>query len=1279
MDSNTEKIAYGSNLTVFAFNGNGKIPVLYGGYTIATELSEDLVSENNYNLITEEEITSINIKITNADSTSERTYTFPLEEGQILNGNDYIDSEGLHIGDNLIAFTAEQEEAYQALQNIPLYEGISHIIVTDATPAVLKLSYNSVEEDNQIYVLNKNEQLLAIFNKDDDETLINPRIEKRQNSESVFTFTIDAKNPKWNEINNPENLYVVDGMMFSTNFDGSFKENISENDEKTIEVTAYERQQLLSRKFVRAWNSETNLEKIDTFMVVILSNGNLPLKNNGIEITTRYPKGSSGYVLEGLLYGTGWTVGTCDIYEYENGQVVKDENNNPVYSKFDLETDQVNIYDNILKVQELWGGILVFDSLNKIVHHRDETLYLPYNGYEVRYQKNMQSLEKEYNNKIITKLCPLGEGGLNIANVNDGSVWLENYSYTDTVLEGIENAPDITDQAQLKRWGERKLEMLCQPTIELDVNLALMYQLEGYELETVDLNHIVDVINYNDVDTDYIQLRVVEFSYSVWNKSDATVKLSNITLDSTDIFRKAVKATNIINTGTLEASKVINIYKGGQSVEQTMIVLDGKAEFSYSELTRTDTGIIARVTHTEDKYNTLSGTVGRHTEEIGSWDITSGSIASSISKTTSELNTVSGQLEVTSSKVNILERNVSELNSKIQDIADITTYGENDKGKVELNDINESEPIMIKVHPTTTTIDYLYPTNNLYPSDTLYLKDRRIRFERTYDEDGITKIEYIYYELPDGLLRYNDEIYDEFLLDYDNKICQVIKRCGYNADGTVYQLAEPQTMDYPYPTIYLGDGDYKISLLGYDNAYIYVRLMAKNIYTTQFATRAEVHTEIDQTAASITTMVSGTYERKDHAESSYSQLQQTTSNISATVANNNTKANIIAKINDNTSQAQINADAINLLANDVLNILSGNTIDLGAKTITITSNNFTVDSSGNIRSNSGVIGGFTLGTTRFTGNLNGIYDYNNYDLRNVMCIQMDWLANSSIFQNIYDVNNDGYINTADTLKIKRILLGLDQNTKNVTGNVYINSTNPKNCIQVTANGETAVSIGVGGINTILTTTQNFVCGTATDTGYSGITINGDRGHLYLIQNNQKTIELHPDGNVIGNILTANSQITNYGTLYNDGAIRSIATYDNNTVTNSPNMYVTSKGWFRRTTNTSSKRYKTDIKNIENMELTPEKLYDLPVRQFKYKSDYLKTKDDPRYNKDLIGFIAEEVAEYYPIAVDYEIDEEGNKYIENWNEKYMIPPMLNLIQKLNKRVKILEEKIKGGNK
>lgn len=155
-----------------------------------------------------------------------------------------------------------------------------------------------------------------------------------------------------------------------------------------------------------------------------------------------------------------------------------------------------------------------------------------------------------------------------------------------------------------------------------------------------------------------------------------------------------------------------------------------------------------------------------------------------------------------------------------------------------------------------------------------------------------------------------------------------------------------------------------------------------------------------------------------------------------------------------------------------------------------------------------------------------------------------------------------------------------------------------------------------------------------------------------------------------NILTAYDQITNYGALYNNGAIRSRSTYDDDTVTNSPNMYVTSNGWFRRSTNTSSQRYKKDIKELKDEELNSEKLYDLKVKQFKYKKEYQPNEKDTRYDKNLVGFIAEDVAEVYPIAADF--NEEGQ--VENWNERYLIPPILDLIQKQNERIKALEEKV-----
>lgn len=101
---------------------------------------------------------------------------------------------------------------------------------------------------------------------------------------------------------------------------------------------------------------------------------------------------------------------------------------------------------------------------------------------------------------------------------------------------------------------------------------------------------------------------------------------------------------------------------------------------------------------------------------------------------------------------------------------------------------------------------------------------------------------------------------------------------------------------------------------------------------------------------------------------------------------------------------------------------------------------------------------------------------------------------------------------------------------------------------------------------------------------------------------------------------------------------------------------------------SSRKFKHDIKPVENVELDPTKLYDIEVVQFKYNEDYLDTSDQ-RYNVDCIGFIAEQVNEVYPIAADCETGEP-----RNWEMRYMIPPMLALIQEQKKEIDELREKI-----
>ena len=258
-----------------------------------------------------------------------------------------------------------------------------------------------------------------------------------------------------------------------------------------------------------------------------------------------------------------------------------------------------------------------------------------------------------------------------------------------------------------------------------------------------------------------------------------------------------------------------------------------------------------------------------------------------IAKATEELTTKTAQLRL----------DVDTIEGQISDIADITTTAEG-IGTLVMNNINESEPIYIKIYPKLGDVTSLYPTDDLYPADDLYPTDKTLHFHCTsekYDK---------YYELPKDLLWLNNDVYDEFVLDYDNSACYVIRRVGVNADGTKYALTNSTQEDLTYPTIRLINGDYEVSLVGQPNAYLYVRLMVQNIYTTQFATKVEMNSKITQTKDEIDLEVS----RKVGNDEVISKINQTPETITIQASKVNI-GGVITAINNNTTTT-INGDKI---------------------------------------------------------------------------------------------------------------------------------------------------------------------------------------------------------------------------------------------------------------------------------------------------------------------------------------------------------------------------------
>ena len=283
----------------------------------------------------------------------------------------------------------------------------------------------------------------------------------------------------------------------------------------------------------------------------------------------------------------------------------------------------------------------------------------------------------------------------------------------------------------------------------------------------------------------------------------------------------------------------------------------------------------------------------------------------------------------------------NELLSRISDIADITTSGESSYASVNLLDINASQPIEIKIRPILESISYLYPNSNLFPSSTLYSKSRTLRFTNTETNETFD------WELPTNLWYYNNTIYDELELSYgdgSNSSVIVTRKCKINADGTISALATPTTEIYQYPSyLILTDGDYTVQLLGYTNAYLYVQLVAKNIYTTQFYTKAETNTLIDQTARDIT------IEANEKFTTLEGEIDENTARIIVNANGINSLAStkvgsneIISKINQSAEEISINANKIKLEGYTTIN------------------DGFKIDLNGNIEANGGIIAGWNI-------------------------------------------------------------------------------------------------------------------------------------------------------------------------------------------------------------------------------------------------------------------------------------------------------------------------------
>jgi hypothetical protein len=357
-----------------------------------------------------------------------------------------------------------------------------------------------------------------------------PWVDIRLNGESTFEFLLPLTSRKWPKII-PECRIIADGREYVILRPDAVDIECTQDGEKWGKVTAAESWILLDKDFVSVSNDPDKPTPADMEVRII----------SGGAAAGGYPQGSAGSALTYILQGSGWALGMCDVEGVH-----------------DIETEKLSRLENIKKVQEIWGGYLVWDSINKTVSLRAEA-WQNYDGFQIRYAKNLKHITRTGNYDIVTRLYPFGKDDLDISSVNDGKKCIENFSYTENVYIGKYVNQEITTAQELKDKAIEELAKICRPRYTYRVGLVDLRELPEYSHETFAVGDMADVI---DPDVGTGRVRILRHKYNLFQRYLCELEIGDPEERLEIQLQTSFQAADYVNSNLKPNATATNILKG---------------------------------------------------------------------------------------------------------------------------------------------------------------------------------------------------------------------------------------------------------------------------------------------------------------------------------------------------------------------------------------------------------------------------------------------------------------------------------------------------------------------------------------------------------------------------------------------------------------------------------------------------------------------------------------------------------------------------------------------
>jgi hypothetical protein len=324
----------------------------------------------------------------------------------------------------------------------------------------------------------------------------------RLNGESTLEFLLPVESEKIAELT-PECQIWAGGRVYTLLKDEAVDIVRDKKNALWAKFMAVERWAELDSEYPEPYITNDPLIPIPSDLAVIIVGGGSDL-SEGL-----YTVGSAAHALYAALQGSGWTMGTCDVPGIH-----------------DLEMEKVSRLQLIKEIQNIWGGYLVWDSANKIVHLRDANTWQNYTGFQIRYKKNLEHITRTQSNRLVTKLYAFGHDDLDIASVNGGVKYIVNHSYTSRDYIGIYKNQDIYYADELLEKATAELALICRPRYLYKTKMVDLRTLPEYSHENFTEGDMADVID-PDVAPESPRIRIIRHKYNLFQPWKCEVEIGD--------------------------------------------------------------------------------------------------------------------------------------------------------------------------------------------------------------------------------------------------------------------------------------------------------------------------------------------------------------------------------------------------------------------------------------------------------------------------------------------------------------------------------------------------------------------------------------------------------------------------------------------------------------------------------------------------------------------------------------------------------------------------------